>query len=175
MIHNDELIYAGRYNKPHGIHGELSLSFDVDVDPVPGLCLVSEIDGINVPFFVDTVRPKGAGTVLVRIDGMASEQDAALLANKEVYLLKRDCEALGLEETEGFFLDDLVGMTVADTEWGTIGEVVGYDDRTANLLIEIRRPDGSTVSVPMADEFVVDFNPDEHLLLMNLPEGLPGF
>ena len=59
MILRDELIAIGRYNKPHGVAGEISATIDVDIDTLKELsCLVSDIDGIFVPFFVNSCRPR---------------------------------------------------------------------------------------------------------------------
>ena len=84
MILRDELIAIGRYNKPHGVAGEISATIDVDIDTLKELsCLVSDIDGIFVPFFVNSCRPKSQETVLLTIDGMriigqARQKDAVV-------------------------------------------------------------------------------------------------
>ena len=91
MITREELIAIGHYNKPHGVVGEISATVDVDVDVLRALsCLVSDIDGIYVPFFVNGLRPKTADTVLLTIDGITSEQEAARLVNHDIFALKRD-------------------------------------------------------------------------------------
>ena len=59
MITADQLIEIGRYNKAHGINGEISATFDCDTMAVGELsALVSPMDGIFVPFFVNGIRPK---------------------------------------------------------------------------------------------------------------------
>ena len=91
MITRDELISIGHYNKPHGVAGEISASVDVDIDLLQGLsCLVSDMDGIYVPFFVNSCRPKSVETVLLNIDGVNNEVEASKLVNHEIYALKRD-------------------------------------------------------------------------------------
>ena len=91
MITRDELIAIGHYNKPHGVAGELSATVDVDLEVLRGLsCLVSDIDGIFVPFFVNAIRPKSVDTMLLTIDGIENEKEAARLVNRDIYALKRD-------------------------------------------------------------------------------------
>ena len=91
MITREELIAIGHYNKPHGVAGELSATVDVEIDVLGALsCLVSEMDGIYVPFFVNSLRPKTSETVLLTIDGIDSEQEAARLVNHDIYALKRE-------------------------------------------------------------------------------------
>ena len=60
MITPDILTSIGTFFKPHGIKGEISATLDYDIDPSELRCIVLEIDGIIVPFFVDSRRPKGA-------------------------------------------------------------------------------------------------------------------
>ena len=89
MIVREELIAIGHYNKPHGVAGEISATVDVDIDVLQALsCLVSEVDGIYVPFFVNACRPKTAETVLLTVDGIDNERDAARLVNRDIYALK---------------------------------------------------------------------------------------
>lgn len=172
MIRQDELFAAGRYNKPHGIHGELSLSLVDEYDLEVGQCVVSEIDGLFVPFFISSVRPKTADTVLVRVDGITDENEAMMLANKTMYLLRGDYAADGDSEAHGIFLDDLNDAEVYDRQWGYIGRVSGYDDRTENILLLVSRPDGDTVALPMVEEFVDNYDSIARQLYMNLPEGI---
>ena len=74
MITADQLIEIGRYNKAHGINGEISATFDCDTMAVGELsALVSPMDGIFVPFFVNGIRPKNNDTLLLKIDGISNE------------------------------------------------------------------------------------------------------
>ena len=89
MITREELIAIGHYNKPHGVNGEISATVDVDIDLVRALsCLVSDMDGIFVPFYVNACRPKTAETILLTIDGIDNEQEASRLVNHDIYALK---------------------------------------------------------------------------------------
>ena len=114
MITREELIGIGVYNKPHGIAGEISATVDVDVDVLSGFsCLVSEIDGIYVPFFVNACRPKSHETVLLTIDGISNEQEATKLVNHEIYALKRDYDMLDDEtDADALPLDYFIGFVI---------------------------------------------------------------
>ena len=71
MIKPSDCVLAGKVNKAHGLDGELSISFFSDdiVESVEvGACLIFEVDGIHTPFFVRTVRPRGAEALLVAFD-----------------------------------------------------------------------------------------------------------
>ena len=82
MITREELILIGHYNKPHGVNGEISATLDIDSEALQGLsCLVSDMNGIFVPFYVDACRPKNHETVLLMIDGMDTERAVRAVAN----------------------------------------------------------------------------------------------
>lgn len=50
MITRGMLTPAGEFNKPHGIKGEISASFDPRVDVGALKCVVAEVNGLFVPF-----------------------------------------------------------------------------------------------------------------------------
>ena len=76
MITRAQLLEIGHFNKAHGVNGEVNASLQIEVEHLPSLsCLVCDMDGIYVPFFVEAMRPKGATTVLLTIDGFTSEQE----------------------------------------------------------------------------------------------------
>ena len=54
MIKREEVYKIGIFNKPHGIHGELSFTFTDDIfDRVEAEYLICLLDGILVPFFLE--------------------------------------------------------------------------------------------------------------------------
>ena len=57
MIRKEEVYKIGIFNKPHGIHGELSFTFTDDIfDRVEAEYLICLLDGIFVPFFIEEYR-----------------------------------------------------------------------------------------------------------------------
>lgn len=173
MITRDELILIGRYNKPHGVAGEISATVDVPVDALSALsCLVSEMDGIFVPFFVTACRPKTAETVLLTIDGIGNEQEAAKLVNQDIYALKRDySDASADADADGYPLDYFIGYELRDTDGTRVGEIIDVDEQTENAIFIVER-DGEEVMVPASDDLIVEFDEDDEVMVMDLPQGL---
>lgn len=173
MITRDELIAIGHYNKPHGVSGEISATIDVDVDVLQGLsCLVSDIDGIFVPFFVNACRPKTSETVLLTIDGIGNEQEAARLVNRDIFALKRDYRTESEnEEADGYPLDFFIGFELRDSDNTVVGEIIDVDEQTENAVFIVSR-DGGEVMVPANDDLIVEFDLDNKLMVMDLPQGL---
>ena len=173
MITRDELIAIGRYNKPHGVAGEISATIDVDLDTLQGLsCLVTDIDGIFVPFFVNTIRPKSVDTVLLTIDGIENEKEAARLVNRDIYALKRDYQQESIDaDADGYPLDFFIGFELRDSDGSRVGEITDVDEQTENAIFVVDR-DGSEIMVPATDDLIVEFDVDNKLMVMDLPEGL---
>ena len=74
MITREELIRIGRFNKPHGVKGELSFTFTDDVfDRTECSYIVCEIDGIFVPFFIEEYRFKSDTTALIKLEDVLFE------------------------------------------------------------------------------------------------------
>lgn len=173
MIPLSDLVEVGSFTKPHGLRGEMSAIFDSDeavAAAEDARHLFVELDGLMVPFTILSYRPKGVETLLLTLKGIDTQDFAAKLTNKPVYL-----EASLLPETAGdddaFYLEDLVGFTIF-TEEGPAGEIIGYDDSTDNLLFEVRAKNGSEVLVPAVGDMITEIDEDARTVTMNLPGGL---
>ncbi len=173
MILRDQLIAIGQYNKPHGVTGELSATIDVDIDVLQSLsCLVSDVDGIFVPFFVKACRPKTAETVLLTIDGIGNEREAARLVNREIFALKEEFRRESEDaDADGYPLDFFIGFTLNDADGNMVGEIVDVDENTENAIFIVDRQ-GDEVLVPATDDLIVEFDTDKRIMVMDLPQGL---
>lgn len=173
MITRDELIEIGSFNKPHGVDGEISATFDCDADTALEFsCFICDIDGIFVPFFADAVRGKGAMTLLLKFAGMDSADAVRRLVNKTVYVLKREYEALQVvEDGDEVPTDYFIGYTLYNGS-EAVGEIVDIDDATENVLFVVECGNGSTVLVPAADDLVENIDLEEKTITMLLPDGL---
>ncbi len=173
MITRDELIAIGHYNKPHGVAGEISATLDVEWDLLRELsCLVSDIDGIYVPFFVNAIRPKSGDTVLLTIDGVGNEKDVARLVNRDIYALKREYRQESIDaDADGYPLDFFIGFELRDSDGSRVGEITDVDEQTENAIFIIDR-DGTDLMVPATDDLIVEFDVDNKVMVMDLPEGL---
>lgn len=179
MIDPGTLVPAGTFGQPHGLNGELQASFSVEIDPDALDCLIVEIDGLPVPFFVNSVRPKGSDTLLLTIDGIVTKERARALTGHQI-MLHRDDPALteynddsAKDDDNGFYIDDLIDYKAIDRSGTYIGTITDYDDSTDNLLFIVSRPGHSTQSlIPAVPEFIIDINPDTRIITLELPDGL---
>lgn len=176
MILPGEILEIGRIIKPHGIKGELSATVDPDVDIASLQCIVLDMDGIFVPFFVNSFRRRGNQGVLLSIDGLRDENDAAELSRKTIYALKKDIPFPEEEEEETdpdrVYLEELAGYEIIDSSAGRIGEISDIDDTTENLLFIVAGAEGRQLLIPATGDFIDQIDKEERTVTMTLPEGL---
>ncbi len=81
MIKREEVYKIGIFNKPHGIHGELSFTFTDDIfDRVEAEYLICLLDGILVPFFLEEYRFRSDTTALVKLEGVDTAERARMFS-----------------------------------------------------------------------------------------------
>lgn len=168
MIKLSEIAEIGRFNKPHGIKGEISVSVGGNIDLDDVKCIIVRIEGIFVPFFINSVRPKTADTSLITIDGIDSEEKAQELTNRDIYILRSD---LPEEETDedGLYASDLIGYEINDITSGNIGVIENINDSTQNILFIVRTPEGKELYIPVAEEFILSVDPDNETVRTDIP------
>ncbi len=172
MITPDSIIRIGQLVKPHGIKGEITATLDYDIDLDQLTCIVIEIDGIYVPFFIAGVRPKSTENVILKLDDIDHETAAKELCGKDYFAMRNDVEIESSLDENGGYLSDFIGFTLCDASGKTIGEISDYDDSTDNILFKLTLPDGKTQLIPVADELIEHIDPEQRNIQMSLPEGL---
>ncbi|MBR5087604.1 MAG: 16S rRNA processing protein RimM [Muribaculaceae bacterium] len=170
MITREEIAHIGKFNKPHGIAGEISATILGEAHVLEQCkCFVCNVDGIFVPFFIAAIREKSRDTVLVKIDGINNEIDASMLVNHDIYVLKSEySQSTDRDELPvDFFLNYDVIINVKYK-----GRIIDVDDTTANVLFVIKMDDGQKVLIPVVDEFIIDIDTESRCIEMELPQEL---
>lgn len=169
MITRDKLVEIGTFNKVHGINGELSASFIYDIEDVSTLsCIILDVDGIYVPFFVDNYRLKNYHTSLLKLDGIDSEVLAKPFINKKIFALKEEFSNIEADENEAAYY---IGFTIYDKVSNVKGEITGIDSSTENYLF-IVNVDGQECLIPITTDFIEEISDDKKEIIMALPEGI---
>lgn len=174
MIDPGNLTIIGKFRKTHALKGELNATMDVDSDFLSsGDSFIVEMDGIFVPFFVESIRSKGSSGVLIKIDHIDTEDSARRFVNKDIYADRNKVREFEDDEDgeEGLYAEDLVGFEVYLPDGNLLGKVERVDISTANVLLEVDC-DGRELLIPLADEFIVELNPEEKKIIMDIPEGI---
>jgi len=170
MIRKEELYQIGRFNKPHGVHGELLFTFTDDVfDRVDCDYFVCLIDGIFVPFYISEYRFKSNNTALVMLDGIATVERARMLVGVDVFF---PLKYIKEEQKDELSLQYFVGFSVNDVAHGLLGVIKEVDDSTANVLFSIENEQGKQLLVPAQNELISDIDYQTRTITFDLPEGL---
>lgn len=170
MIRHEDVYRIGRIGKPHGVGGELSFMFDDDVfDRCDAEYLVLDIDGILVPFFMESYRFNSGTTALVKFCGIDSQERARDLTGCAVYFPR----SLSDSSDDTVTWSEIIGFTLTDTNCGqSVGTVRSVDSSTANLLFEVEPPEGGDILIPANEDLIDSFDVERREIKMRLPEGL---
>lgn len=170
MILASQLTDIGATLKTHGINGEISATVDAGIDLTAIKCIIFDMDGIFVPFFIKSSRLRGSEAVLISIDGIENERQAAELCPKTIYALSDDIPDDNDDE-DGFYLSDLIGLELFDDNQ-PVGTITDFDDSTENLLIIVDTPDKKGCYIPLADDLIKSIDYANRRLTISIANGL---
>lgn len=169
MIELNEVQRIGQIVKPHGVGGEMAVTVPASLDWTDDIdCLVCSLDGILVPFFLESIRPKSSTTILVKFEGYDSVESTSRFMGVTVYMpLRFVAESDEEEPSWSSFLD----WRVVDSKAGPLGTVDAVDDSTPNILFQVREG-GRERIIPANPEWITRVDRKNRTLMYNLPEGL---
>lgn len=174
MIKKEEVYKIGLFNKPHGIHGELSFTFTDDVfDRADCDYLVCMLDGIFVPFFIEEYRFRSESTALVKLEGVDTAERARMFTNIEVYF---PTQFAGQSDSDASLpgsdaSSSLIGFVMYDVHAGELGKIIDIDQTTVNVLFVVKYGKDELL-VPAHEEFIVEIDEAQKVIMVNLPDGL---
>lgn len=161
-----ETYKIGTLTRTHGIGGELSMNFTDDVwDRADADYVFIEVDGIQVPFFLEGWRFRSDSVVLLKFLDIDTSEDADEYVGANVYF-PYDLTPEPDEDDE-YTWKHFTGWQVVEAKAGIIGEIDYVEDSTANTIFCI---DGKLV--PATEDFIERIDAKERTIYMNLPEGL---
>lgn len=163
-ICKENLVEAGKLLKTHGLNGELVLSI-LDDALFEAEELFVEVDGLPVPFFVESRRPKSDSTDIVRFFDVNTQQQAQPLAGQIVYLTREQCTG-----SQQLNCSLLCGYKLYNNNV-QVGVIEGVDDQTANVLF-IVRGNQAVFQVPVVDEWILSLDRNEQSIFMSFPDEL---
>lgn len=166
MLKKEDFVYFGKFLKPHGTKGEIGLQGDTFALGEGCDFVACDIDGILVPFFFESVRPKNGDTLIAKMERMESAEEVRYLTNREAFIPRK-----WVEESDEVSLGYFIGFSAADKSLGYLGEIVEIDDSTINTLFVVEN-DGEEILIPAQEEFIAGIDHDEQTILFDLPEGL---
>lgn len=171
MIREEDITRVGKFQKTHGLKGELNTLLDIEPkyfeEDHP---MIVAIEGLYVPFYIESIRKKGNFSYLVKLIGIDSEKEASQFVNQDIFMLSSDKDEW-LDEDE-FYVDSFIGFEVMNKDDNKkIGKIIGIDDTTENILFLLNR-ENEMIYIPVVDNFIVEIDEEDKIIVMDLPEGL---
>jgi len=106
--------------------------------------------------------------LVLKLKGVDDINRAELLRNLYVEMDEGDLPPL--EEGE-FYVYELLGLKVFDTEGRELGVLEDMHEWGPYWTLEIRTPEGKSILVPFVSEYVPEVSPNEGRIVVRLPEG----
>lgn len=157
VLEVDSCLLIGRIGKPHGLRGECKVIPETD-DPGRFTLLKEVLVGATAEsarlFGIAGVRMQHSGrgvTVLLRLHGVTSKEEAAALSRSGVFA--RSVDLPPLEEDE-FFLHDVVGLSVLTEHGEAIGVVRDVWEMPASNVYVVARPGRRDALIPAVPAFI---------------------
>ncbi len=165
-----DCFHLGYVAKLHGFKGEVSLFLDV-TNPEDYRTLDAVFIDLNdhlTPFFVESIKLKNKGFAAVKFEGVDDESLARKILRKNIYLPDQI-----LPELEGntFYDHEVVGFTVIDKRYGTVGKLEQVVDFKVNPLLQVMNGE-KEVLVPLLDGTIQLVDREKKELHVTTPEGL---
>jgi 16S rRNA processing protein RimM len=169
-MQKEDCFYLGKIVKKYSYKGELLAKLDTDQPD-----LYEDLDAVFVelgrdflPFFVEKASLHKSDLLRIKFEDVDTEDDAAQLLKCELYL---PLSALPKLEGNKFYYHEVIGFTVEDTSYETVGTIVSVNDTTAQPLFEITR-EGIEILIPINDDIIQKVDREAKTILVETPEGL---
>jgi 16S rRNA processing protein RimM len=171
-LDNGGKIAVGYVAAAHGVKGEVRVvpltDFPERFRRMDSLNLYA--DGVFVrTLHIERVREhESKGELIVKGD-VPDRNEAEKLAGLSILISPDERPAL----PEGvFWVDDLIGLQVADTEGGVLGVVEDFISSGGSEIYVVRDDHGKPHYIPAAEEFVKNIDISSKTLTVKLIEGL---
>ena len=156
----------GYISKTHGLKGHVILRLNELVNIDENIKTVFlDLNGSQVPYFVEECRPNNAGYIL-KLETIDVVETSKKLIGKKAFALTDFI----LEEEES--LKEFIGYSILDTKLGNIGNISDVDEKTDNVIIKVIHPSGKEIILPFNDDFIIEIDDDLKTIEFNAPEGL---
>lgn len=167
----EKLLSIGKVLNFHGIRGEVKVGFSQGNEKV-----FSEVK--------EFYAVKDSKTIKLNVERMKFHKKVALIKFKQINSVDEAIEIKGsllklpkdeldkyLEEDE-FYVSDLVGVKVYDSEENYLGVITGVANVKEHHTLFIKDPEGREQMIPFNKEFVPVVDLDERRITINMIEGL---
>ncbi|MCE9648373.1 MAG: ribosome maturation factor RimM [Parvibaculum sp.] len=154
----------------HGVRGLVRVkAFTEDPQAVAAYGRVETKDGTR-RYKIETAG-MAKDAVICKLEGVGDRDKAEAMRGTELYVDRAHLPEV--DEDEGFYHADLIGLQAVGVDGKAYGKIVGVENFGAGDLLEIERPEGGlTVLVPFTAENVPSVEIEAGRLVLDPPDGL---
>ena len=165
------LVTVGRIGRAHGIKGEVGVDVRTDEPERRFADGATVVTSARVPRTLTVASSRWhSGRLLVKFaevpDRTAAEQLRNLVVQAEIDEDERP------EDPDEYYDRELIGLSVRTTDGVEAGEVIDVVHLPSQDLLEIRRPAGNAVLVPLVEELVPELSVDKGYVVVADRPGL---
>ena len=166
-----DCFFVGTIVSKFSFKGEVLVKLDSD-DPEMYEQLESVFIALGnnlVPFFVQKTSLHKSDLLRIKFEDVASEADAEALLRCKLYL---PLSLLPKLTGNQFYYHEVIGFSVEDQRYGTVGKIKNIDENAHQALFVIEDPSQNEILIPVSDEFIVSVDRKTKKIVVNTPEGL---
>ncbi len=164
-------VYIGFFQKTYKYSGSLLLIFEPkwELSLSNVKILITEIDGLPVPWFVheDGISVTGPNTALITLKWINDEKAAKKICGKSVYIENRHIHVTDNK----IYTPGWINYYLEEQTRGYIGKITGEENYSGNLVLSVEIKSG-TLLIPFHSDFVIKTNHLMKTLTLKLPDGL---
>jgi 16S rRNA processing protein RimM len=143
----------GYISKTHGLKGHVILrtndGLDIDAEIIKSVFL--ELNGSQVPYFIEECRPNNTGYIL-KLETIDTIDTSKKLIGKKAFSLPD----FVVEDEDS--LSEFIGYQIIDHKLGNIGSII--------------HPSGKEIILPFNDDLIDEIDDDAKTISFSAPEGL---
>jgi 16S rRNA processing protein RimM len=157
----------GYISKTHGLKGHviLRINEDLDIDQEIIKSIFLELNGSQVPYFIEECRPNNTGYIL-KLETIDSIDASKKMIGKKVFSLTDFI----IENEDS--LNEFIGYQIIDHKLGNIGIINDIDDKTNNVIVRITHQSGKEIILPFNDDLIDEIDEEAKIIKFSAPEGL---
>jgi 16S rRNA processing protein RimM len=169
LINKSECRFIGVLAKLHGYKGEYILASDVPLDEEieNWESVFLEIDGLLVPFFIDSLKITSDTSALIGFTDIKSPGPAKEFVSHSVFQLEK---LSGVSEDYNEF-KQLSGYAIIDKEKGPIGQIDRILDYNQNFLFRVLKGKRE-ILIPVNENIIIKINHKTKEVIIAAPKGL---
>ena len=158
-----EYVEAGRIVNTHGVTGEVKIEVWLDSPEFFRSFKRLFLGGAEKKILSARAHKQ---FVIARLEGVDDLNAAMALKGKVVEILRADAH---LKDGE-FFVQDILGFTVADEQGNIVGKLVDAEETPASMLYVVRGE--AEHLIPAVKEFILGFDAEKEQIRVHLIEGM---